>query len=148
MARGRYAVKMDSISVTAAKTLVTVGSPATAVLEVVRCKITTRATVSEASQVTIFRATTEGTNTTSTPYALGAYAASGVDGGVNHSVEPSSQTVLHSDGFNLVAGWEWVALDEEGRLVVPPSSFFGIELMVAPAGATVMSAMIEYIEKG
>ena len=148
MARGRYEVKMDSIAVTAAKTLVSIIAPSTAILEVVRCTITTRAIVSEGSQAQILRAVTGGTNTAATPLALAADAASGSTGGVNHSAEPGTPTVQHSEAFNLVSGWSWVALDEEGRIVVPPSAVFAVKLNVAPAASTIMSALIEFIEKG
>lgn len=148
MARGRYEVRMDSVAVTAAKTLVSIVAPSTAILEVVRCQITTRATTSEGSQAQILRAATAGTNTASTPVLLAAYAASGSTGGVNHTVEPGTPTIHHTEGFNLVSGWQWVALDEEGRIVVPPSGVLAVKLNVAPAGSTTISALIEYIEKG
>jgi hypothetical protein len=148
MARGRYEVRMDSVAVTAAKSLVSIAAPATAILEVVRCAITTRATTSEGSQAQILRAATGGTNTASTPVLLAAYAASGATGGINHTVEPGTPTVHRSEGFNLVSGWQWVALDEEGRIVVPPSGVLAVKLNVAPGASVTMSAMIEYIEKG
>jgi hypothetical protein len=148
MARGRYEVRMDSIAVTAAKTLVSIAAPSTAILEVVRCAITTRATTSEGSQAQIIRGTTGGTNTSSTPVLLAAFAASGATGGSNHTAEPGSAAVHRSEGFNLVSGWQWVALDEEGRIVVPPSGVLAVKLNVAPAASTTMSALIEYIEKG
>lgn len=149
MARGRYELEMDSIATTTAHTLVSLIAPSTAILEVVRFAITTRATVSEGSQAQVIRTSTAGTGTSATPAPLGAYAASGVTALVNHtSTEPTTTTILISEAFNLVSGWQWVALDEEGRIVVPPSGRLTLKLNVAPAGSTTMSAKIEYIEKG
>lgn len=148
MARGRYEVSMNSISTTAAVTLVGLLAPSTAILEIVRFSISTAAIVSEASTLQIIRTSTAGTNTAATPSPLGAYAASGATGGSNYTAEPTTTLVIHDAKFNLVAGYTWVALDEEGRIVVPPSGRLTLKLNTVPTGATVISAQIEFIEKG
>lgn len=148
MARGRYRAQMDSVSVSAAKSLVCVEAPTSAILEIVRMSITTRAIVSEANQAQIIRGTDFGTGTAHTPLLLAGFAASGATARTNLTGEPTGAAVHASESFNLVSGWQWVALDEEGRIVVPPGDSIAVKLNVNPAGATVMSALIEYIEKG
>lgn len=149
MARGRYEVSMDSVSTTTAHTLVSLLAPSTAILEIVRYSISALSTVSEGSTLQIIRTSTAGTSTAATPSPLGAYAAAGATGGSNHtSTEPVTTLVIHNVAFNLVGGYTWVALDEEGRIVVPPSGRLTLKLNTAPAGATTMSAQIEFIEKG
>jgi hypothetical protein len=139
---------MDSVSISAAKSLVCVQAPSTAILEIVRMSISTRAIVSESSVAQIIRGTDSGTGTANTPTLRAAYAASGATAKTNLTVEPAGAAVHQSEPFNFVSGWQWVALDEEGRIVVPPSASIAIKINDTPGAATVMSALIEYIEKG
>ena len=88
-----------------------------------------------------------GTSFTPVPVAVG-YPSSGSTCRTANSAEGTISATQHVDAWNLVAGYEWVALDEQGRIVVPPSGIFAVKLATTPAASKNFSALIEYIEKG
>lgn len=144
---GLYVARLDDVAVSAApRTLVEVTAPGTASLLVRRAKITAKGiTAGEQLEARLVRKSAAGTGTSFTAAPLGNYAAFAGSARVDCTVEGTISATLYDDGFNLLgAGWEWVPIDERGKLPVPGGGIIAITLDTAPAAARQLFAMIEF----
>lgn len=145
---GIYLARMDDVTVSAAGTLVEVVAPAAASLLVRRAKISAKSIAAgEQLEARLLRKSAAGTGgTTPTAAPLGNYAAFGGTVRVGPlTTEGTVSTVLYDDGFNLLgAGWEWVPIDNAGKVPVPGGGIIAITLDTAPAAARQLFALIEF----
>ena len=151
MSFGVYEAKTNDggIATAVAVTLLNITAPSTAILEITKIRVGQRSTASsEMNEILVRRMTTASTGTSRTPSPLGAYAASGATVKDTITADGSAGATVLDEGANLVGGWEWVALSEMGRIVVPPSGIIEVRLAQAPAASRTMFCVAEYIEKG
>lgn len=146
---GLYAVRADGASLTAAGSLIEITAPADGILEVTRIRVgQSNQSASEQSEVIVRRMSSASTGSSATPAPLGGFAAAGATARIpTFTADGSASTTIFDEGFNLLAGWEWVAVSEFQRIVVPPSGILNVRLDVAPAAARTMFALIEFVEK-
>lgn len=150
MAYGKYVARQDAVSVSTAVSLIEITAPSTAICEITRMKISQSGTATgTALRVQALRKSAAGTGTSFTPVptAAGMPAAGST---ARHTItsEGTASTIEYDEGFNNLAGWEWVAFDELSRIIVPPSGIFAIKFAAVPGSAQTVSALIEFIEKG
>lgn len=149
MSYGLYKARLDDVAVTTAKTLVELTAPSSAVLEVVSVRVGSSAIASENSTVQFLRKSVAGTGTSFTPVPVAAgMPAAGATCRVNCTVEGTVSATVDDAQWNLVSGFEWAALSELSRIIVPPSGIFAVKLNTAPAASKDFAVVIEFIEKG
>jgi hypothetical protein len=149
MAYGEYVVRMDAVSVSTAITLVQVTAPATGTLEVVRYSIEqSNLTTNAMQRVQLLRKSAAATVTSFTPVPMAAgMPAAGASAGHTASSEGTDSTIIHGRSFSWLAGYEWVAMDEEERIIVPASGIIALKLPAAPGSATTITATLTFKEK-
>jgi hypothetical protein len=146
---GIYAAQINGVSISAVGTLLEVTAPSTGVIEITRIRVVqSNQSASEQSKILVRRMSAASTGTSQTPVPLGGWAAAATTArGNTISGEGTQSTVIFGEGFNFVAGWEWVAMSEWQRIIVPASGIFNVKLDLTPAGARTMGALIEFFEK-
>ncbi len=145
-----YSVVMNQISVSAAKTLISVVAPSTAIVVLLRAWITQDASeTSEQLPILIQRGSAIGTGTAATPDKFepgDPVAASTVK--TNLTVEPTyTGNPFVNESFNVLNGFLYVPMPEE-RIILPPSGVVGMRLDANPAAALTMSAGFVFGEIG
>jgi len=139
-----YVARMDAISVAAAKTLIDLTAPSTAVLEILRAWISQDTSETSTQEVAeIGRKTAAGAGGaafTPVKFAVGD-SASGVTASIGPTGEGSGYSVLIREGFNLVNGWLYLPVPEE-RIQVPPSGIISLKLAQVTATITVSAGIV------
>lgn len=130
-------------SVTAAKTLIELKTPSDRVVMIQEAWVEQETSeVSDQVAVRLVRATATGTGTAYTPEKLNpGNPASVCTVKVNMTAEPTGKSTngVVRRGFNLLNGMLWAPTPNE-MIVVAGNAFLLLELMVAPASATVIVA--------
>jgi len=153
--RGVYRAADTIASVTTAKTLIYLTTPATAVIEILSARITAQnEDTSEQIMAELNRISSLGTPTATTitpkpTEELSAASAVTAKSNVTAS-EPTyddESAAIASGGANKLAGWEYVPLPEE-RAIIKPSDSVGLRLIDAIANSTNLTAEIIYREIG
>jgi len=133
-----YKVAIGSQAQTAAKTLIEVAAPSDAVVTLEKIHIgQTSFDTAENLGMKVEDITTTGTGTAITPRPTmeGASAFGGVVE-TNSSVEPTySGTVFEEEGFNVLSGLKWSAVNDEDIIAISPSQLIGVMLDVAPSAS-------------
>lgn len=134
-----YGIAVGAQAQTAAKTLIEVASPSTAITLLERAYISQNSfDTSENLGCKIQRITTTGTGTATTPVPFQASSpAAGGTQKTNDTVEPTytASTVLVQQGFNVLSGFLWTPANDDEVIVLAPSGLVGIMLDVAPSAS-------------
>lgn len=134
-----YTVSIGSQAQTAALTLIEITAPADAVVLIEKFWLgQTSIDAAQALGIKVEDVATTGTGTGTTPTPLNeGDAAFGGTVKTNMSAEPTySGTVYIEDGFNILNGYKWEALNINDYIVVSPGQIIGFSLDVAPAAST------------
>lgn len=146
-----YTVAIGSQAQTAALTLIEIAAPADAVVLVEKFWLgQTSIDSAQALGIKVEDVTTTGTGTATTPVPLQeGSAAFGGTVKTNMTAEPTySGTVYLEDGFNILNGYKWEALNINDYIVISPSQIIGFMLDVAPAASTNFSYGCKLYELG
>lgn len=154
MGFGPYTASMNATSVTAAKILVQLWVPDNSFVQITRVWIeNTDVETSNQVQGELVRLTAAASVTSFTPIkraSTGQAASACVGGasatGTNATSAGTVTDTFYPRGFNILQGWEWIAANEMDRISCIGANGIGLRLASAPAGATVLSAGIDYIE--
>jgi hypothetical protein len=134
-----YAIAIAAQAQTAAKTLVELAAPATAIAILERAYISQSTfDTSENLNAKVQRITTTGTGTSTTPVPVNANAAAaGGTQKTNMTIEPTytASTVLLNQGFNVLSGFLWTPANDDEVFVIAPSGLLGVMLNTAPSGS-------------
>ena len=134
-----YGIAVGAQAQTAAKTLIEVASPSTAITLLERAYISQNSfDTSENLGCKIQRITTTGTGTATTPVPFQANSpAAGGTQKTNDTAEPTytASTVLVQQGFNVLSGFLWTPANDDEVIVLAPSGLVGIMLDVAPSAS-------------
>jgi hypothetical protein len=149
-----YSASFTGVSVAAAQDLFEINAPADAVVAIHSIIIGQSSdygdSEAEGLQIQISRSTgTSGSGgSTLTPVAHeGGDAAFGGTVEANNTTQATTTTVIHSDTFNIQAGWQFRPTPEE-RIYISPSARVVVELPGAPTDAVTMSGTIVIEEIG
>ena len=153
--RGVFRVAPTISGVLAAKTLVYITAPTTAVLEILAARITSQdEATSEQLYAELNRISSLGipTATAITPKpseegSAASAASAYYDVTANEPVYDTADNALYVGGANKLAGWEYVPLPEE-RDIIKPGDSFGLRLLANLANATNLTAEIRWREIG
>ena len=153
MSGNMYSAVAEEVAVTAAQDIMQIVAPSDAVvcLHAVYISQSSDAGDSESEQLNVLyhRGGTNGSGgTTVTPAPLhlgGAAAGSVVE--ANNTTQSTEGTLIHSDCFNVMAGYQDIRTPET-RIYISPSDIFNIELQNAPADSLTMTITILFEELG
>lgn len=149
MANGRiYSVLMDAISVSAAKDLIRLSAPSDGSLLIHQVIVTQEGSeTSDQVAIQLQRSSTDGTGTSYTAKKFceedPAFGGSAV---TNLTADTTAGDILHREGMNMLAGFNWLPTPEM-RPLIPASGRFVVRLDVAPAAATTMTAVVIFEER-
>lgn len=149
-----FSVVMEAVAITAAKSLIVIAAPATAMICITRVWIEQQAVeVSEMLEYRLNRLSTAGagTGTAYTPVAKEVQDQGANDGTytVNFTAEPTTYDTnpVWRDSANVLNGLIYVP-DLEQRIWVPPSAKIGLRLINAPGASLTVTAGIDVLEVG
>lgn len=138
MYSGAYAVYINGLSVSTAKTLVQIKAGSLRAVCLVRGWLAQSTSTSSGQlRIQLNRKTTAATVTSFTPIKLapGAGAADAVGGtsatGTNATSEGTDGEILLPDVCNVLTGWLWVPTPED-RIIVPAGGIVALKLPSAP----------------
>lgn len=148
-----YAAVAEEVAVTAAQDLFQIVAPSDAVVVIHAVYISQSSdagdTESEQLNILYHRGGTNGsggTTVTPTPLQLGD-AAAGSTVEMNNTTQSTEGVLIHSDGFNVMAGYQDVRTPE-ARIYVSPSDIFNIELQTTPTDSLTMTVTVVFEEIG
>lgn len=145
-----YAATFEDVAVSAVQDLFELNAPSDATVTLHFIVIGQESDVdSEMLSVTIERATnggSGGSSPTARPLEVGSPAFGGTVE-ANNTTQATGLTQLHSDAFNVLAGWQYRPTPEE-RIVLSPSGRIVLTLNDAPGDALTMSGTIIFEEVG
>lgn len=137
MARGIYIARAEAQAVSTAITLLEITAPSTAVLELIEAELSTDANTDAVNRVQLLRKTATITSAASAPAAagLGAEGSSGVTVKWKATAEGTDGNVMGGGYFHLKNGWNWAAVKQQQRILVPPSGIIALKFPATPANA-------------
>ena len=148
-----YTAVFTDVAVTVAQDFFELTAPSDAVVVIHSCYIFQNTDFGDAAAegltINITRYSTGGSggaNATERPLEVG-FPASGSAVETNNTTQGGTPVVIHSEGFNVQAGWAYRPTPEE-RPVVSPSGIIAIELPSAPADSLTMSGTLTFEEIG
>jgi len=148
-----YTASFEKVAVTAAQDLFQILVPADAVVILHACYVSQDTEEADAQaemlHILIHRGSTNGSGgstPTPTPMNLGGVAA-GTVVEVNNTTQGTEGTFIHSEAWNVQAGFVYLPTPEM-RPIISPSDLFHIELQDAPADSITMSGSIYFEELG
>lgn len=148
-----YSATFELVAVTAAQDLFEINAPSDAAVVVHGCWISQSSDAADAQSeqlnILIHRGSTSGSGgstPTASPLSVGDPAFGGTVE-ANNTSQSTEGTILFSDSFNVMAGWQWLPTPEM-RLVISPSGRLIIELQTAPADSLTMSGTVFFEEIG
>lgn len=149
-----YSVNLEGLSISAAKTLITVAAPSTCAIVLLEFDISQETSeTSEQAAVRVNRLSSAGagTSTSYTPVAHEVQDQGAHDGtyAVNYTVEPTTYDTdaLYRASYNWLNGHAKI-WTPEARIWVPPSAKVGIRLVAAPAAALTIDGTLVVGEIG
>lgn len=148
-----YSATFEQVAVTAVQDLFELVAPADAAVIVHSLALSQSTdagdTESEQLNILIHRGSTSGSGgTTITPRPLQVgFPAAGTVAEANNTTQSTEGNHVHSDCFNVMAGYQYVWTPET-RPVVSPSGRLIVELQTAPADSLTMSGTIYFEEIG
>ena len=144
----RYSVSGADTN-TASTTLLGITGSTTKKIKIVEFHIAFDATPADmATRIQIKRSTAAGTSTAWTPVPLDSSdPASTFTAGYNHSVEPTytANAILMDIAVNQRQGFDWYAMDESEKLVVPATSANGLGFFVSATNGSAVNCVITVI---
>jgi len=148
-----YTASFTDVAVTVAQDLFELTAPSDAAVIIHSCYIFQNSdfgdSAAEGLTISVTRYSTGGSGggtPTERPHDVG-YGASGSAVETNNTTQGGTPVVVHSDAFNVQAGWQYRPTPEE-RISVSPGGFLAIELPSAPADSLTMSGSLTYEEIG
>ncbi len=148
-----YTASFEKVAVSAAQDLFQILAPADSVVKIHAIYVTQDSEEGDAQDeqlhILIHRGTTNGsagTTPTPTPLNLGD-AAAGTVVEVNNTTQGTEGTLVHSEAFNVRAGFQHLPTPEM-QIVVSPSDLLHVELQDAPADSITLSGTIYFEEIG
>jgi len=144
-----YVATMESISVSAAKSIIEFTASSTAIVQLLEAWITQDASETSTQEVAqILRKSAAGTGTafTARPLEILDPAFAGTVR-TNMTAEGTAGNIMRHEGFNILNGWLYVPIPEN-RIIVPPSGILALKLPNTPAAAITVSAGMIFEEIG
>lgn len=148
-----YSATFELVAATAAQDLFELNAPADAVVIVHGVWVSQSSDAGDAASeqlnILIHRGSTSGSGgstVTAAPLAVGDPAFGGTVE-ANNTSQSTEGTILFSDCFNVMAGWQWLPTPEM-RPVLSPSGRLIVELQSTPADSLTMSGVIVFEEIG
>jgi hypothetical protein len=149
-----YSASFSSVAVTAVQDLLEVAAPSDAVVVVHSVSIGQSSdagdSASELLPIQISKSTGSSGSGGSSLTAVAHHTGDAAFGGTceaNNTTQATTTTTLHSDTFNVQAGWLYQPTPEE-RIVLSPSARLVVELPTAPADSLTMSGTVTFEEIG
>lgn len=148
-----YSTSFTDVAVTAAQDLFELTAPADAIIVLHSCYISQNTdygdAASEGLTINVTRYSTSGSGgSTPTPRPMEVgMPASGATSEANNTSQGGTPVVVHSEAFNVQAGWQYRPTPEE-RIVCSAGDIIAIELPSAPADSLTMSGTLYFDEIG
>lgn len=146
--RGVYVVRLDAVSVSAARTLIQVSAAAATPLVLLRGWCSFASNVNTQIELRLKKVTTAGTGTSFTLIRLNGHTTPGASASVNHTAEGTLGDTLWREYANYVGpGWQYLPVPEE-RITVAGGERLALDLPTAPGAAVTISAGLVVAELG
>ena len=148
-----YTTSFTNVAVTAAQDFFELTAPADAIIIIHSCYISQNTdygdSAAEGLTINVTRYSTSGSGgTTPTPRPLEVgMSASGATSEANNTTEGGTPIVVHSECFNIQAGWVYRPTPEE-RIVCSAGDIIAINLPSAPTDSLTMSGTLYFDEIG
>lgn len=149
-----YRVPIVAVSMNDAGVLALITAPSDATLYVSHIVLGQRSIiVSERQVLRLMRATSAGTggrSVTPAPIMVGGPASgfTALDDGTAWTAQPTLTTALGGEGFDLLAGYEFVASNIDEAIVISPSGRLALDFVVTPSAAVVWDGHVIVHEAG
>jgi hypothetical protein len=148
-----YSATFDQVGVTAAQDLFQLTAPADAVVRIHAVYISQSSDAGDAASeqlnILVHRGSTDGSGgsaPTPSPLQVG-FPSAGTAIEANNTSQSTEGTNIHTDCFNVMAGWTWIPTPET-RPVISPSGRLVVELQTAPSDSLTMSGTVVFEEIG